>query len=320
MNVDSMRYFLELSEKGSFYAAAKGLFISPQGLNKAVQSMEDELGVKLVERSRRGITLTEEGRRFRVSAQSMVDSYDGFLDTLFGSNAQRQDADEPLFIHVTYYSSQIASPSQEYVNLLSSSAYLEEPFEKIVKRAETSDGTDLSFVDLHGNTIPKIMSNRNIAFDPVVMTRVGIVCRKESELATRSTLRRREVANMPCALNAQREMAQLLDWLFREEPLTNVRMRVTAPRMLLRYVQAAEGGIALFDSFGFHLSCKDESMPTDGLAFVPLSTPEAQCYVGFLVPKHVRLKPWVIHASTTLGQYLSTYHGDYMAANPLSHP
>ena len=64
MNLDTMRYFKELAEAGTFYGAAKRLFMSQQGLNKAVTALEDELDVKLIERGRRGITLTPEGQHF----------------------------------------------------------------------------------------------------------------------------------------------------------------------------------------------------------------------------------------------------------------
>ena len=59
-----MRYFVELANAGSFSAAARNLFISPQGLNKAIGTIEREFGSKLVERNRHGIVLTPEGKVF----------------------------------------------------------------------------------------------------------------------------------------------------------------------------------------------------------------------------------------------------------------
>ena len=64
MQIESLRYFIELARAGSFYGAAKNTFLSQQGLNKAITSLESELGVKLVERSRRGVRLTSEGEAF----------------------------------------------------------------------------------------------------------------------------------------------------------------------------------------------------------------------------------------------------------------
>ena len=50
MQIDTLRYFVELARVGSFYGASKNVFISQQGLNRAISSLESELGVKLVER------------------------------------------------------------------------------------------------------------------------------------------------------------------------------------------------------------------------------------------------------------------------------
>ncbi len=61
MNLDTMRYFKELAETGTFYGAAKRLFMSQQGLNKAITALEDELGAKLIDRGRRGVSLTPDG-------------------------------------------------------------------------------------------------------------------------------------------------------------------------------------------------------------------------------------------------------------------
>lgn len=51
MQVDAFRYFIELARAGSFNKAAQRSFITQQGLNKAISTLEDELGMKLVERS-----------------------------------------------------------------------------------------------------------------------------------------------------------------------------------------------------------------------------------------------------------------------------
>ncbi len=56
-----IKYFLKTVEAGSFTKAAGLLYISPQALTKQVALLEEELGGKLLERSRKGITLTELG-------------------------------------------------------------------------------------------------------------------------------------------------------------------------------------------------------------------------------------------------------------------
>lgn len=87
--------------------------------------------------------------------------------------------------------------------------------------------------------------------------------------------------------------------------------------MLIRFVHSRNDAVAFLDSFSYHLAIKDAAMPTDGLAFVPLSTPESMSYVGFLYPKHIRQKPRVRHAVRLLDRYLEENHANYLEQYPV---
>ncbi len=317
MNIETIRYFEEAARAGSFYAAAKRLAVSQQGLNKAITSLETELATKLFERSRKGVALTPTGKSFLAFAQKVTADYGEFLDELYDPGRENEREHDPFLIYVTHYSAQIASATQTYVDLLSQCSYFEEPFEKIVSRACLSDGTDLGFVDLHANSALGLVASAELAFDPVLRTQLGIVCRSASAFAGRESLRRREVARAACATDASREAAQQIEWLFRDCPLENVQMSVASPRMLIRFVQSRSDAVALFDSFSYHLAVKDPAMPTDGLSFVPLSTPESMSYVGFLYPKHIRQTPRVRHAVGLLDRYLREHQADYLEEYPV---
>jgi DNA-binding transcriptional LysR family regulator len=54
--------FVRTVEAGSFAGAAKKLGISPVAVGKNVQRLERQLGVRLLQRSTRKLSLTEEGR------------------------------------------------------------------------------------------------------------------------------------------------------------------------------------------------------------------------------------------------------------------
>ncbi len=118
-------------------------------------------------------------------------------------------------------------------------------------------------------------------------------------------------------MDSSREAVQQIEWLFRDCPLKNLKMSVASPRMLIRFVRSYSDAIAFYDSFSFQLALKDEAMPTDGLAFVPLSTPESISYVGFLCPKHIRQRPRVRHAIDVLNRYLQENDADYLEKYPV---
>lgn len=58
MNIDRIRYILEVAKLGSITHAAQNLHITQSALSQAITSVENELGVKIFNRSREGTDLT----------------------------------------------------------------------------------------------------------------------------------------------------------------------------------------------------------------------------------------------------------------------
>lgn len=315
MQIESLKYFVALAETGSFARAAKNSFITKQGLNKAVSTLEKELGVELVERGRSGVKLTRAGEVFLEKVKPLLSAYDDLLDSMF-SQGEPQNAASRLVAHVTYYSAQIATASFEYVKILRSLSYIEEPFKKIVKRALVSKGDELNFVDI-SRSRDVLAESEDLAFLPMLTSRVGFVFPEDAPLASRDSLRCSEVRDLPIAYNAQRESASILEWIFEDEPLADMRLGVASPRMTLEWLKSNPRGAAHFDSFGFYLSCKDPSMPTDGLRFVPLASERAVGQAGFLYRRHVRQSLQVENAVNLLYRYLHDTCADYYQLYPL---
>ena len=61
MRIETLGYFLEIARCGSFTQAADNLFISQQGLSKAIKSLEGELDASLFVKDGRRVVLSEEG-------------------------------------------------------------------------------------------------------------------------------------------------------------------------------------------------------------------------------------------------------------------
>lgn len=64
--------FIAVAEAGSFTKAAEGLYISPQAIIKQINLLEENLNLKLFERTHRGLTLTEAGKSIYRDAKYMV--------------------------------------------------------------------------------------------------------------------------------------------------------------------------------------------------------------------------------------------------------
>lgn len=64
MELRHLRYFLAVGEALSFTKASSQLRVAQPALSRQVQDLEEEIGVDLLKRSPRGVTLTAEGRLF----------------------------------------------------------------------------------------------------------------------------------------------------------------------------------------------------------------------------------------------------------------
>ena len=72
MDWDKLKIFHAVAEAGSFTSATVTLNLSQSAISRQIQSLEDELKVKLFERHARGLTLTENGEYVYKTAHEVI--------------------------------------------------------------------------------------------------------------------------------------------------------------------------------------------------------------------------------------------------------
>jgi len=72
MEFRHLRYFVAVAEELSFTKAARKLRLAQPSLTRQVQNLEDEIGVRLLERAKNRVVLTEEGRRFLFDSKKLL--------------------------------------------------------------------------------------------------------------------------------------------------------------------------------------------------------------------------------------------------------
>ncbi len=85
MNLDHLREFVFLADSLNFSETARHFYESQSVLSKHIAAMEEELQVKLFNRSSHGVTLTFYGEAFKKDAMDIVKKYDSAVLSLLAA-------------------------------------------------------------------------------------------------------------------------------------------------------------------------------------------------------------------------------------------
>lgn len=81
----ALEVFVEVADRGSLVGAARARLLSPPTVTRIIGELEDDLGVLLLHRSTRAITLTEPGRLYLERARRLIHDYQDARDVVRGA-------------------------------------------------------------------------------------------------------------------------------------------------------------------------------------------------------------------------------------------
>ena len=116
MDSRKLTYFLKICETGSIARAADALFISQQALSKALDSLEQELGVPLFIRSPKGLSLNRYGRVLQEEAWRMEKHQERLLRRIAAMSAEQESS-----VSISFYSGMLSQfPDHFFEDILDS--------------------------------------------------------------------------------------------------------------------------------------------------------------------------------------------------------
>jgi LysR family transcriptional regulator, nitrogen assimilation regulatory protein len=101
MDVRQLRYFVAITQYGSFLGAAKKLHVAQPALSLHIRNMEDELGVKLLYRQARGVVATDAGERLLRRAKIILAEFSQIQSDLTGQETPSGEAKIGLPANIT---------------------------------------------------------------------------------------------------------------------------------------------------------------------------------------------------------------------------
>ncbi len=101
MNLQYLRYALEISRTGSISKAAENLSVAQPNLSRAVKELESGLGISIFDRTRTGMTVTPEGERLLAAGERILRDVDG-LEAMFDGEGAPPEAVSITAPHAAY--------------------------------------------------------------------------------------------------------------------------------------------------------------------------------------------------------------------------
>lgn len=136
-----MAVFAKVVEQKSFRAAAKDLGLAPSRVSDTISELEKYLGVTLLYRTTRKLSLTDEGRKFYAHASELTRNAEAGLDALNAGSEELMGElriSLPAFLASSSISTAIAEFAQQHKKVALSLSYTDQLMDML------SEGLDLS--------------------------------------------------------------------------------------------------------------------------------------------------------------------------------
>lgn len=85
-----LTFVVEVAKSTSINKAAERLYTSQSNVSNSIKALEDELGIRIFERTKKGISVTEAGREFLSYAQEIIEKKD-FVEDLYKKSRLHQE-------------------------------------------------------------------------------------------------------------------------------------------------------------------------------------------------------------------------------------
>ena len=98
MHSDQLLYLIDIAKTNSINATAKRMFSSQQAVSESIKHLENELNCTILNRSKTGVSLTDDGKYVLAHAIDMIAQYNTLLKHF--NNASQPNYYSNCIIHI----------------------------------------------------------------------------------------------------------------------------------------------------------------------------------------------------------------------------
>jgi DNA-binding transcriptional LysR family regulator len=197
LDLKQLRCFIAAAQEMHFGRAAEQLHIAPPALSRAIRALEEEVGVPLLERTTRTVTLTKAGLAFLEDAQAILSRTEDAA-----RNAREAASNNSQILRIGAIDSASASILPEAIHklrLLSPQADI-----RLIEAMTAPQLQMLNSGRLDIALIRPPMTQAEFKFESLRTEKLVVVMQHNHALANRKTLTMNDLRNQPLIIPAKR--------------------------------------------------------------------------------------------------------------------
>lgn len=199
MNINQIKYVLEVAASSSMREAATRLYISQPALSASIRELEEELGILIFERTNKGITLTDEGREFITYAKKAASQYE-ILEARYLSGNRGKERFSVSTQHYNFaikaFTATIKEMEPEAYVFSIHETKTREVLEDV--RSMKSEVGVVSFSGTNEGVIKKLFKEYQLEFVPLMRKETYCYVWKNHKFAGRKEISLEELKDYPC--------------------------------------------------------------------------------------------------------------------------
>lgn len=288
MDLTLMRSLVAVADAGAITEAAERLGVTQPALSRRIRSLEQHLGVTLLERGRRGVRLTSVGRLVESEARDLLARYER-LRTEVAAHVGLAGGTVRLGGGATAVSFVLPSAIAGFQSRHPAVRFvLKEAGSREVESDVAAGRLELGLV-----TLP--VRRDDLIATPLLEDEVVLICRQDHPLARAGRVQALQLAGLGLVgFEAGSAIRHIVDESLRRAGVEmNVVMELRSIAAIVRMV-ATTGNVAFVSSMGVEAESGVQVVPVDGLAVrrtlalierrgaVP--SPAARAFAGTLLP------------------------------------
>ncbi len=218
MTLIQLHYLIVIAETNSLNKAAEQLYVSQPSLTSAIKELEKELGVTLLYRSGRGVTLTNDGVEFLLYAKQLYSQYEAVLEK-YGMGGTHKKKFGVSTQHYSFAVKAFVDMAKEFDMSRYEFAVRETRTAEVIRDVSTmkSEIGILYLCDFNRKSMEKLLKSASLEFHHLIECQAYVYIWKKHPLAKEKTIQFEQLNGYPCLSFEQGENSS---FYFAEEILS----------------------------------------------------------------------------------------------------